>query len=220
MLAVAVSAAACSSLPWSSTRKTEVNVSFTVVDNLPVIDFSYAGLDGKGILATPRGRTVFDPGFAADLAREGRLHLGTEHVVRIEPAVDDLGTLGDALVGSDAFADRVLTIDWRAGLVTIFTRTEPLTESMYRWTDLPAVPVVVDGRPMIAVLDTTNPDSLTLPGPAPHRYEADVSVAGATTRIDIAVDPRVQEPRLGNRVLVNYLTQIDYRRRTAALWKY
>lgn len=212
----------CSSvLPWSSTRKTEVNVAFRVVNNVPVIGFSYAGVESEGILATGRERTVFSERLAQLLDEEGRIHIGTEHVATVHPVVDDLGEVANALIGGDAFSERVLAINWRTGLATIFTRVEPMREgAVHRWEGVPRIPLIVDGRAITAIVDTGSPDSLTLPGESPGRYDASVELAGASHTIDIAVDPRFDEPRIGTRILVHYLIQVDYRRRTVAMWPY
>ena len=181
--------------------------------------FSYAGTEGTGVLSTRHPTTVVDSSFATHLDREGRMRLGTEHVATINPAVDDLEGIADAILGTDVFADRILSLDFRAGLATIHTKLDPMTDgSFHRWTDSPAVPIAVDGRRMTALVDTSSPDTLTLPGGSAIRRQAEVTLAGRTQTVDVAVDPRVSEPRIGTRLLADYLIQIDFRNKTVSLW--
>src|ERR1700744_3045810 len=89
----------------------------------------------------------------------------------------DLHGTGDALLGADSFAQRAVTIDYRAGLLT-YQKAGVHSDYMtlFRFNAEPAVDVAVDGKRMRAIVDTTSPDTLTLPAAKEGRGRAHVTV--------------------------------------------
>lgn len=209
-------------MPWSGSKENEVNVALTIERNLPLARFSFGGAEGWAVIGTRHSSTILDESFAERASDpRSRLRLGVRHIAATDPRVADLEGLADALIGADAWQGRILTIDWRRALLTVHTEMPDQSDmGAFRWHERPAIPIEVDGRTMTALIDTGSPDALTVPGTALERRRGRVTVAGATHQTDIVSDPRVTEPRIGNRILASYLLQINYQRQTVRLWPY
>lgn len=220
-LVTAVLTLSCASrLPWRDERADEVNLAFTLVNNLVTLPPTVRldNRDGRFILGTAAPRTVVDAAFPLS-GRAPHLQLAEKDSLRINPVRLDLQGVADAIVGADAWRDRALTIDYHSGLVTYQKGgIERSQMRMFRFRAEPVIDVVVDGRTVSAVIDTASPDTLVLPG-APGRRTAKVSIAGTDfgpTDVQIA---NVSQARVGNRLLSRFLISIDYGRRVAGLWR-
>jgi hypothetical protein len=217
---VAGFALSCARLkPWRNEPiGTEVNLSFTLKRNL--IELPSVRLDDKRgtfLLATATPRTAIDPTFAGGHART--LQMGDKNSVRIDPVSLDLGGTADALIGADAFSRHTITIDYRSG-VLIYQKyaMEPADMIVYPYHAEPAVNINVDGRNLVALVDTSSPDTLVLPGPANGRRQAQVRLGGVDFGTIDVRQAEVARPRIGNRLLSHFLVTIDYGRRVVGLW--
>jgi hypothetical protein len=219
-------AAACSiAWPWRNEQVgEEVNVVFSLRGNL--LYLSSATIDGHAgqfLFGSSAPRTILDPRFAQTLGPDGHsLQLNARRSLRFTPVLLDLRGLGDGIVGSDIWGNSAVTIDYHAGLVTLQrSGIHPDLMTIYRYAEEPMINVVVDGRSMPAIVDTTSPDTLTLPrlGAAAGRRNARVQVAG-TDFGDLEVRlADVAAPRVGNRLLSKFLVSIDYGRHQVGLWR-
>jgi hypothetical protein len=209
--------------PWANEPiGQEVNVAFVVQNNL--LYLSTATIDGRPgrfLFGSAEPRSVLDPHFAAATAAH-TLQLNQRESLQFVPVILDLRGIGDAIVGADVWGGHAVTIDYRAGLIT-FQREgiHPELMSIFRFTVEPAVNVVVDGRTVPAIVDTTSPDTLVIPrsGAPAERRQARVQIAGTDFgSVDILLGD-VSSPRIGNRLLSKFLVSIDYGRREVGLFR-
>jgi hypothetical protein len=214
-----------SPLPWNkSAPADEVNLSFTVQNNLLFLpSVTIDGKAGRFFFGSATPRTVIDSRFAPRLGSahaKSVANLGNRASIAFTPAVLDLGGTGDAVIGYDLFATRGVTIDYRSGLVTYQEAgIHPESMTLFRYTGDPAIDVDVDGRRLSAIVDTSSPDTLTLPSANPSRRRARVTVAGTSfADIDVRL-ANVDRARIGNRLLSKFLVAIDYRNRVVGLWR-
>jgi hypothetical protein len=222
-IALAIFAVSCSRLlPWSKEPVgTEVNLSFTLEGNL--IELHTLRLDnrsGRFLLGTAAPRTIVDPLFPLHRFRRHALQIGDKQTVRISPTPGDLGGVADAIIGVDAWNNRAISIDYSSGLVTFQKEgIHPGAMDIFRYDAAPRVNVMVDGRTVSAIVDTTSPDTLVLPGPRSERRNARIAI-GRTDFGTIDVQyANVSEARVGNRLLSRFLVTIDYGRRVVGLWR-
>jgi hypothetical protein len=139
--------------------------------------------------------------------------------VTVTPAAISLPGVADGILGYDAWEGAIITIDYQRSLLSIRSRMVDTTDQPhYRYTDLPRVPITVDGRHYLALVDTSLPDTLLLPGRVDGRREAKVALGGMELSTDIRTAP-VSEPRIGTRLLQNFLVTIDTRRHEVLLWQ-
>jgi len=220
--------ASCVHTPWQNEPiGTEVNLAFTVEKNLLVISTAtIQGHAGHFVVGTAAPRTVVDATFAQSLqpAQRGHLQLqiGEKETLGFAPLFADLHGIGDAILGADVWGRRALTIDYYAGLV-IYQKEgiHPAAMTLYRFDDEPKINVTINGRRVVAVVDTASPDTLTLPRgtAAAHRENARLNIAGTDLgSVDIALAD-VTAARVGNRLLSKFLVTIDYGRREVGLWR-
>jgi hypothetical protein len=214
-----------SPLPWSNAPDPdEVNLAFTVRNNLLFLpSATINGKQGRFFFGSATPRTVIDPRNTPLLggpATKYTVGLGDRVSIAFSPAFLDLGPTGDALIGYDIFANRGVTIDYRAGLLTYQEAgIHPDYMTMFRYAGDPAVDVDVDGRRLSAVVDTSSPDTLVLPGASAARGRARVAVAG-TGFGDVDVQfAKVGRAHIGNRLLSKFLVAIDYRNHVVGLWR-
>ncbi len=221
-----VSASACSSvsLPWKNEPVgSEVNLAFVLDGNLLRLRTAEInGYRGRYIFGTATAQTVIDENAAATLGQRAdgyKLQIAEKQTVRIYPAIADLGGSADAVIGVDMIGNKAVTIDYRSGLVTyqklgIF----PDQMTLYRFSGPPVISVLVDGQKIDAIVDTTSPDTLTLPGTGARR-KVRVSIAGNDFGvIDVGYgDTRVA--RIGNRLLASFLVSIDYGKGVVGLFR-
>jgi hypothetical protein len=219
--------ASCVSLPWSKAPDaSEVNLAFTIEKNLLVISTaSVQGHRGRFVLGSAEPRTVFDATFAHSIQLAGGpvvIQLSEKESVAATPLIADLHGAADAILGADVWGNHAVTVDYVSGLITYQKEgIHPEAMALFRFSGEPKINVVVDGKRISAIVDTTSPDTLVLPrGAAPaHRAKARLTVADTNFgTIDIAYGD-VAVPRVGNRVLSKFLVTIDYGRREVGLWR-
>lgn len=208
-------------LPWSREPVgSEVNLAFTMERNL--VELESVRIDnrpGRFILGTAAPRTIVDSRFVLGPTREHVLQISEKETMRIQPAAMDLRGVADAIVGSEAWRNHAISIDYRSGLVTYQKEgIKPGLMTIYRFPAEPMITVFVNGREVAAVVDTTSPDTLTLPGPD-SRGTANVRIAGTDFgAIDVQY-ANVSRARIGNRLLSRFLVTIDYGRKVVGLWR-
>lgn len=221
--ALALLALSCARmLPWSrEPANEEVNLAFTLEQNLVRLQsVRIDDREGRFVLGTAAPRTVVDPRFPLRPAGGHALQIGQRQTIDIDPAALDLGGVADAIIGTEAWRNRAISIDYRSGLVT-YQQEGIHTGSMeiFRYPAEPMIEVHVNGRPVAAIVDTASPDTLVLPGTAAGRGSAQVRIG----RTDFgAIDVQyanVSRARVGNRLLSRYLVTIDYGRRMVGLWR-
>ena len=216
-----VFASSCSiRVPWRNERADEVNVSFILENNLVTL-MPTTRIDnrtGRFILGTAARQTVIDDGFPL-AGRDHVLNIQDKQSLRIDPVRGDLLGVADAIVGADAWRGRAISIDYRSGMV-IYQQSgiERSQMTTFRFRNEPTVTVTVNGVDVSAVVDTSSPDTLVLPGTY-GRGNVLVQIAGhdfGTTDVQFA---NVTQPRIGNRLLSRFLVSIDYGRRVVGLWR-
>lgn len=209
----------CSRLmPWRDhPAANEVNLAFTIDRNLiELLSVQIDGRTGRFLLGTAAPRTIIDATFATSAER---VQLTEKESAPITPAITNLGGVADAIIGVEPWKRHALTIDYRSGLA-IYQKQGIVRDYMtvYRYQAEPTIVVNVDGVDVPAVVDTTSPDTLTLPGAA-RRGTARVRVAATDFgAIDVGYAD-VDRARVGNRVLSKFLVTIDYGRRVVGLWR-
>lgn len=225
--AAALLFAACSALPWQTEPVgEEVNVAFVMKDNLPVVvsSMSINGHPGTFLIGASVPRTVIDDRFAQALdTTEYTLQLDQRQSLRLTPVFADLHGIADGIIGFAAWGDHAVTFDYHAGLLTYQREgIHPDLMHVYRYAgNEPMITIVVDGRTIPAIVDTTSADTLVLPrhGSSPERRKASVQVAGTDFEtIDIALGD-VSAARIGNRLLSRFLITIDYGKHEVGLWR-
>ncbi|HET8772523.1 MAG TPA: hypothetical protein VFP80_01980 [Thermoanaerobaculia bacterium] len=199
----------------------ELNLAFTLEQNLVQLQsVRIDNREGRFLLGTAAARTVVDPRFPLHPSRAHALQIGQRETVRIDPAPHDLRGVADAIVGIEAWRNRAISIDYRTGLVTYQKQgIHSGYMEIFRYPAEPMIEVHVNGRAVAAIVDTTSPDTLVLPGSAHGRGTANVRIG----RTDFgAIDVQyadVARARVGNRLLSHYLVTIDYGRRVVGLWR-
>ncbi len=215
--------AGCRSLPWSSEKPNETNVAFKLVSNQPVVAVTVNGVEGRFLLGTAHIRTVFSTTFEKRLlektATPFRISVGNGRASAVDPVVLDLQNLADGILGVDAFKRETVTIDYQRKLITFGKSDERPFEGLQatRFAGPPSVAIRVEGKAVRALLDTTIPDTIILPGAESSRKITSVEVAGRNfPRLNGRVAP-VSEARLGTGILSSFLVTIDYRNGKIAL---
>lgn len=222
LLAAALLAAGCSSMvPWGREPVgEEVNLVFSLENNLlylPSLDVD--GREGRFLFASAAPRSVLDPAFALP-RRTHALQLSEKQALRFSPVRTDLEGVADGIIGADVWGTHAVTLDYRAGLLTYQKAgIHPAYMSLYPFDGAPSVTVEVDGRAIVAVIDTASPDTLILPSASERRGSARVALAGASFgTIDVRYSD-VARPRIGNRLLSRFLITIDYGKRVTGFWR-
>jgi hypothetical protein len=222
LLALAMLTLSCARvLPWSKEPVgSEVNLAFTLEQNLIRLStVRIDGREGRFILGTAAPRTIVDSRFGLGSSRNHAIQLNQRETIRIEPAPANLGGVADAIIGIEPWRNHAISIDYRVGLVTY--QKEGIKSGLmhiYHFPDEPMINVIVNGREIAAIVDTTSPDTLVLPGPD-QRGMATVTVADADFgTIDVQY-ANVTRARVGNRVLSRFLVTIDYGRKVVGLWR-
>jgi hypothetical protein len=206
-------------LPWrDEPTGNEVNLAFVLERNLiQLLTVQIDGRPGRFILGSAAPRTIIDPSFATTAER---VQLSKDEGAPISPASMSLGNVADAIIGVEPWRNHALSIDYRVGLVT-YQKQGIVRDYMtvYRYQAEPTILVNVDGVEVQAVVDTTSPDTLTLPASSSRRGSARVQVAGTDFgAIDVGYAD-VATARVGNRVLSKFLITIDYGKRVVGLWR-
>jgi len=205
----------------------EVNVSFVMRKNLIVLpSMTISGRGGTFLLSVTQPRTILDARFAqaAGMPTEYALQLNDKEALHFTPVIADLHGVADAILGADVWDSKAISIDYRSGLLTYQREgIHPGLMSVFRFQGEPMINITIDGRTIPAIVDTTSPDTLTLPRPtatAPHT-RATIALRIAQTDFG-AIDAGyadVEAPRVGNRVLSKFLVTVDYGRREVGLWR-
>jgi hypothetical protein len=214
-----------------SSPQFERNVSFRIEQNLPVIDAEIKGRHVGMVVASAMpssvlsGRRAREIGIEQSRART-RVFFGNLAGSRISPLVLELDESipADGMLGADAWQGRTLTIDYRRRVV-ILTPSGPIPEGYYSWSfkGPPKISVLLDGIVVPAIVDTAIPDTAIIPEALlddtnGRRNTVDLEIAGVEfDDIDVTTAP-TGDIRIGNRLLSNFLVQIDYDHRTVALW--
>lgn len=232
-LAIAIAAllfgASCtSSLPWAKEPiGQEVNLAIVVRNNLLFLpSATIDGRTGRFLFNASAQRTALDNDFASHLpplprSGERTLQLNEKEQLRFTPVAIDLHAVADGIIGADVWGNRAVSIDYASGLVTYQKEgIHPELMTIYPFTVAPRVTIMVDGKPVDAIVDTASPDTLTLPRQgAAGRTRAHVRLAGADLGdLDIRMAD-IAAPRVGNRILSKFLITIDYGKRQVGLWR-
>jgi len=209
-------------LPWHNEPVgEEVNLVFTLDKNVVVLpSATIDGRAGRFLFGSAEPRTLIDPKFSRSTAHT--LQLNEKESLRL-PSVDvDLHGVADAIVGGDAWGSHAVTLDYRSGVLTYQREgIHPELMTIYPFGDEPMVTVLIDGRSVAAVVDTTSPDTLILPrgNDKAERRNAHVQVANTDFGlIDVRL-ATVSTAHLGNRILSKFLVTIDYGKRRVGLWR-
>ena len=220
---IAFLAVSCSRvLPWRDEPvNEEMNLAFTLEQNL--IRLQSVRIDnreGRFLLGSAAPRTIVDPRFPLHHFRAHVLQMGERETVRIDPAAHDLRGVADAIVGIETWRNRAISIDYRLGLVTY--QKEGIHSGqmeIFRYPAEPMIEVHVNGRAVAAIVDTTSPDTLVLPGSSHGRGSANVRIGKTDFGVIDVQYANVSRARVGNRLLSRYLVTIDYGRRMVGLWR-
>jgi hypothetical protein len=222
--------ASCSStMPWANEPiGEEVNLSFVIRNNLLFLpSATIDGRPGQFLVGVAGARTALDQHFAAALPRSPRsgerlLQLNEKESLRFTPVEMDLQKVADGILGADVWGNRAISIDYTSGLLTYQKEgIHPELMTIYRFTAEPRVNILVDGKTIPAIIDTSSPDTLTLPrgNAAAGRTHARIQLAGADLgNLDVKLAD-VAEARVGNRILSKFLVTIDYGKREVGLWR-
>lgn len=220
-LVVALFLASCSiRVPWRDEKANEVNVGFTLENNLVTFEPTVRidNKPGRFILGTAARQTVIDEAFPLP-GRSHHLQLQEKESLRLAPVRMNLQGVADAIVGADAWGGRSLSIDYRAGLVTYQkSGIERSQMTTFRFRNEPVITLTVNGQQVDAVVDTSSPDTLVLPGDV-GRGTVQVNVAGTDFGATDVQFANVTQARIGNRLLSRFLVSIDYGRRVVGLWR-
>ena len=223
MLALGVLALSCSRMvPWRDEPvNEELNLAFTLEQNLVQLQsVRIDNREGRFLLGSAAPRTLVDSRFPLYRLRAHAMQIGERDTVRIHPSPYNLQGVADAIIGIEAWRNRAITIDYRKGLVTY--QKDGIKSGymeIFRYPAEPMIEVHVNGRPVAAIVDTTSPDTLVIPGSAHGRGTANVRI-GKTDfgAIDVQY-ANVARARVGNRLLSHYMVTIDYGRRVVGLWR-
>ena len=221
LLAAVLCASACTvGTPWRDEPVgQEINIVFSLRNNLLYLPtVTVDGRHGAFLMGSAQPASVLNTAFPN--AAEHALQLNARETLPFTAVRGDLQGVADAIIGSDVWRGSAVTIDYRAGLITLQREgIHPELMTVYRYADEPMINVIVDGKSIPAVVDTTLPDTIALPGTNPGRRTARVRLA----EVDFgAIDVRigdVQVARVGNRLLSKFLVSIDYGRRVVGLWR-
>jgi hypothetical protein len=222
LAALAMVAVSCARfMPWrDEPTRPEVNLAFTLDHNL--VALSNVRVDNRGghfILGTALPRTVLDTRFAVPPRRRNVLQLSEKETLPIDPIAQDLQGVADGIIGTEAFRRAAITIDYHAGLVTY--QKDGIHRgymTVFHFQIEPMMYVAINGHETAVIVDTSNPDTLVLPGPNGRR-SVDVAIAGTNFgATDVRFSPDAR-PRIGNRLLSKFLISIDYNHRLVGVWR-
>lgn len=215
--------AACSHiLPWSNEPvENKASFVFNLEKNVIVLPSTEInGRPARSILDTSARHSAVDSQWAAmNPASQYRLVLSRKSSLPFQPVTMDLRGVADTLLGDDVWGGAGLTIDYQKG-VAIYQKEgiHPEGMSLFRFQDRPAITVQVDGNPVQAIVDTSNPDTLVLPRKR-GRERAAVKVAGTDFGVIDVGRSDEGDARIGNRLLSRFLVTIDFGRHEVGLWR-
>ncbi|MFZ2491389.1 MAG: hypothetical protein WA208_07875, partial [Thermoanaerobaculia bacterium] len=172
LLAVALFLTGCASMvPWAREPVgDEVNLVFSIEKNLLYLpSLAVDGREGRFLFASAAPRSVLDPAFGTAL-RTHSIQLSEKQALRFSPLRTDLEGVADGIIGADVWGNHAVTLDYRAGLLTYQKAgIHSGYMSLYPFDGAPSVTVDVDGREIVAVIDTASPDTLILPAASERR---------------------------------------------------
>lgn len=224
LLALVLGLALSGCQTWRSYRADagtkEHNVSLVLDRNQAVLTAAtLGGRAGRLVLATASPRTMVDDGFLAPGA-DTPFAAGQGYRARVAAVSAGLRPAADALIGFDAFGSRKISLDYSKGLLTVAESRVAPPEDMHvrKFSDIPRVSAIVDGREYLAVVDSSLPDTIVIPASSESRSAVPVTIQGVDLgAVDVHFAP-VSEARLGNRILARFLVTIDYSRKWIGLW--
>lgn len=218
LFALAFFPLSCSLLPWSG-EKRETAVAFTMQHGLPVIDARLGGRPGAFVVSSAHPRTlVREPA-------EGRqsVELGNRLALPVTPLQAKIQTHADGILGTDVWSrGGTLTVEYARGLITIGRSSDFRNLETQPFRDVPAVPILVNGTPMMAVVDTSFPGGLLLPDSARSQVAGGNGARVEVARTDLSSTVHfadVPGPRIGNEILRHFVVMIDYERGRVAFWR-
>lgn len=225
---VAILATGCRAMmPWSHSPEAvpnETNLAFTLQNNLVFLNsVAINGRTGRFLFGSATPKTIVDRRLVEELGGTGHpysLTVTAKENFPFTPLFLELAPAGDAIIGWETLQPNAITLDYRVGLLTL-QKEGIYTDlmSVYRFTGSPSIDVEINGTKRRAIVDTTVPDTIVLPGPPGTRNKAHVVVAG-TDFGDIDVKyGAVEQARLGNRLLSKFLISIDYHAGTIGVWR-
>ena len=227
-LLVVFLAAGCSAMmPWSRSPEAipnETNLSFTVQNNLLFLNsVAINGRSGRFLFGSATPRTIIDRRLVDEFGGPSHpfsLTVTPKENFAFTPLFLDLGSAGDAIIGWETLQPNAVTLDYRVGLLTL--QKEGIYTSMmqvYRFTGSPSIDVEVNGDVRRAIVDTSVPDTIVLPGSPARRGRAHIVAAGTDFgEIDVGYG-NVEQARIGNRLLSKFLISIDYHAGTIGVWR-
>jgi hypothetical protein len=227
-LLVAILASGCSAMmPWSRSPESvanETNLAFTLQNNLVFLNsVAINGRTGHFLFGSATPRTIIDRRLVDELGGTGHpysLTVTAKENFPFTPLFLDLGKVGDAIIGWETVKPNAITLDYRVGLLTL--QKEGIYTALmtvYHFTESPSIDVEINGAKRRAIVDTTVPDTLVLPGTPGTRSKVHLVVAG-TDFGDVDVKyATVEQARIGNRLLSKFLISIDYHAGTIGVWR-
>lgn len=210
-------------LPWAGETRNEINLVFTWRNNQMILEASVDGRNGEFIVGSAQPQTLLDPRFATRTERV-RLVLGERFSTLVTPVVGDLGGIADGILGADAWRDSTLMIDYPRQLVIVSSQpAEVMDKTLHSFAGPPSIPITVNGKREVAIIDLALPDTLVLP-------ITGQAIPGQRTRVALQIEhhdlgmvdagfAQSSTIRIGNRLLSRFLVQIDYRRGVVSLWR-
>lgn len=176
------------------------------------------GRPGTFLFGSSEPTSVLDPHFGSGASHT--LQLNERQSLRLTSINADLHGIADGIIGADTWGSAAVTIDYRAGLLTLQREgIHPELMTLFRYDDQPTITINVDGHDVSAVIDTTSPDTLVLAGSATGRRNARVQIAGTDFGTIGVRAGGASVPRVGNRLLSKFLVSIDYGKRVVGLWR-
>jgi hypothetical protein len=225
-LAALLALSACS-VPWRGERRDEINITFVLRNNQPIITADVENKRGTFVVSSAQPVSVVDPQFLQSVRADGNsrvsLTLGDRHSVQLAVAPIEVRPIADGILGADAWRGTTLTFDFRGHFIALSDRTLPMDDMVRSsFTSVPWFPIRIDGEIHQGIVDTALPDALLLPqsrfGKAGRR-RVHATLAGVDfPSVDVTVGP-TSEIRIGTRLLARFLVVIDYRQGVVGLWR-
>lgn len=208
----------CANWPWL--RETEeLNLVVRFDRNVPTVEGVVAGRAMRFVVGLGQTASVIDPA-SIESADPLVVTLGGRRSLRLQPAALPLQGMADGILGSDAWREKIVTLDYEKRLLSIRTKATDMQDSVrFTYNDIPTISVTIDGRTVPAIVDTAIPDTLLIPASGPVRRERHQIAIGPDRFLEDVRLGGVTEARVGSRILSRYLVTADDRHRTVSLWR-